>query len=226
MKRNMVIKGICSVVFVAVAGIFYLGASGNSITKEGAQVILQGEDIVQDTEEKEAKEVKEAGNLGEETIQNSIYVHICGAVNTPGVYQLPAGSRIADAVIYAGDFSPDAAKDYLNLARLILDGEKIYVPNKEEAEQILEGKSPIGMGESGENLSGEKLGSGEISPVNLNTAGVDELMTLPGIGRAKADAILSYRNEHPFSSCEELMQVPGIKQSVYEKIRDNITVGN
>ncbi len=211
-------------IFVAAAGIFYLGAAENSVAEEGAQMILQKEELPQGTE---GKTKEETGKLKEEVpqqVQELIYVHICGAVNAPGVYQLPAGSRIADAIFYAGDFSPDAAKDYLNLARPVLDGEKIYVPNKEEAEQIFLEKSPIGILESGEDLSGEKSESRGL--VNLNTAELDELMTLPGIGRAKADAILSYRREHRFSSCEELMQVPGIKQSVYEKIRDNITVGN
>ncbi len=208
-------------IFVAAAGLFYLGAAESSVAEEGAQIILQKEELPQGAEEKTKQETKE--EVLQQT-QELIYVHICGAVNAPGVYQLPAGSRIADAVFYAGDFSPDAAKDYLNLAKPVLDGEKIYVPNKEEAEQIFLEKSLIGLLESEGDLPGEKSESGGF--VNLNTAGVDELMTLPGIGRAKADAILSYRREHSFSSCEELMQVPGIKQSVYEKIRDNITVGN
>lgn len=215
MKRNILIKRVCSVVFVAAAGFVYLGAAGTSSTKESAQIILQEDEKKESTEE-----TNETENGKEEVLQQAqelLFVHICGAVNAPGVYRLPKGSRIADAVLRAGDFSENAAKDYLNLAKPVLDGEKIYVPNKDEAEQNLEGK----------RLQDEKSENGESFSVNLNTVGVDELMKLPGIGQTKAEAILAYRREHgAFSSCEELMQVPGIKQSVYEKIRDNITVGN
>ena len=94
-------------IFVAAAGIFYLGAAENSVAEEGAQMILQKEELPQGTE---GKTKEETGKLKEEVpqqVQELIYVYICGAVNAPGVYQLPAGSRIADAIFYAGDFSPD-----------------------------------------------------------------------------------------------------------------------
>jgi len=215
MKRKVLVQRVCSVIFVVVAGFVYLGTAGTSSTKESAQIILQEDEKKESTEE-----TNEMENGKEEVLQQAqelLFVHICGAVNAPGVYRLPEGSRIADAVLCAGDFSENAAKDYLNLAKPVLDGEKIYVPNKDEAEQNLEGK----------RLQDEKSENGESFSVNLNTVGVDELMKLPGIGQTKAEAILAYRREHgAFSSCEELMQVPGIKQSVYEKIRDNITVGN
>ena len=120
-----------------------------------------------------------------------IYVHVCGAVNKPGVYSLPAGSRVADAVLCAGDFSPKAARDYLNLAKKIADGQKIYVPDVEEAETFLaEGTAPEGDGGSisADGEGNPKISADDVGYVDINTAGEEEFMTLPGIGKAKADS--------------------------------------
>ncbi|MDE7210128.1 MAG: ComEA family DNA-binding protein [Lachnospiraceae bacterium] len=158
-----------------------------------------------------------------------LYVHVCGAVKEPGVYALADGARVADAILCAGDFAPDAAKDYLNLAKPVLDGQKIYVPDEAEVAQLKEtgGEVPFYGAETKPSESESTQEAPKASScVNINTAQQSELMTLPGIGKAKADAIVAYRKEHgAFSSCEELMQVPGIKESIYEKLRDDITVG-
>ncbi len=242
-------KGLFGIIFVVAAGIFYLCAVKKSGEGNGVEVVLQSEEGTQNGGMgglRDTADRQKTGNLGEiaevgkivnqgksedtKEIQSGemVYVHVCGAVNKPGVYALPAGSRTADAVICAGDFAPKAARDYLNLAKQVVDGQKIYVPDKEEAARFLEEGTLPGAGSSEETLFGEGTVKNEVQKedtayVDINVAGAEELMTLPGIGKAKADAILAYRKEHgAFSSCEELMQVPGIKESIYQKFCDRI----
>ncbi len=240
MKKGNLAKWIFCIIFVVAAGIFYLCTDKMPGQKNGAEMVLQNTKDGFDMER--TKDLGEIGELGkivnlsqspleskkneEEQPGDMIYVHVCGAVNKPGVYSLPAGSRIADAVLCAGDFSPKAARDYLNLAKKIADGQKIYIPDVEEAETFLaEGTVPEGDGGS-ISVDGEgspKTPADDVGYVDINTAGEGEFMTLPGIGKAKAEAILAYRKERgAFASCEELMQVPGIKESIYKKLCDRI----
>lgn len=136
-----------------------------------------------------------------------IYVHVCGQVCRPGVVALPAGSRVWEAVEAAGGLTEDAQDTAVNLAAVVQDGEKLYIP---------------GIGESVADTSVETADSGMI---NLNTADAGRLQTLPGIGESRAADILSYRERYGgFQTIEEIMQVPGIKESIYEKIKDKIMV--
>lgn len=135
-------------------------------------------------------------------------VYVCGAVAKPGVVLLPEGSRYADALTKAGGFKEEAAEEAVNLAKQITDGEQIYFPTKEELEN-----------------AGESFGKEDAGRINLNTAGTELLCTLPGIGEAKAKAIISYREKQGgFSKPEDIMQVPGIKESAYSQMKDLITV--
>lgn len=146
-----------------------------------------------------------------------ILVHVCGAVAFPGVYELEGGSRIYQLIELAGGFAPDAAKGYLNLAGSLYDGQKIVVPTVSEAEDDPYGeKEPVA--ETVGSVADDRL-------ININTADKAQLMTLPGIGEAKASAIIARREEHgEFRTKEEIMQVPGIKEAAYEKIKSLITV--
>lgn len=146
-----------------------------------------------------------------------ILVHVCGAVAFPGVYELEGGSRIYQLIELAGGFAPDAAKGYLNLAGSLYDGQKIVVPTVSEAEDDPYGeKEPVA--ETVGSVADDRL-------ININTADKAQLMTLPGIGEAKATAIIARRTEHgAFRTKEEIMQVPGIKGAAYEKIKSLITV--
>ena len=128
----------------------------------------------------EKREAQEAAP--EETVQ----VYICGAVASPGVYTLPGGSRVVQAVEAAGGFLPDAEEEILNLARKIEDGEQITVWTREEAENMESTETPQ------QNTGGTEQASGS-GKVNLNTAGKEELMTLSGIVESRADAIIAYR---------------------------------
>ncbi|MBE5995055.1 MAG: hypothetical protein E7247_22030 [Paenibacillaceae bacterium] len=142
------------------------------------------------------------------------YVHICGEVAAPGVYELEEGSRIFQAVAVAGGFTENAAADSLNMAEPVKDGMKIQVPNQEEAQKLLN---------EGADFSGS-LQEGR-RKVNLNTAKKDELMTLKGVGEAKADDIIRYRESHGgFQKIEDIMKISGIKEAAFQKIKDDITV--
>jgi competence protein ComEA len=150
--------------------------------------------------------LEEAGSkegAGAQT-EERIYVHVCGAVRDPGVKELPKGSRAFDALEQAGGFTEDADQAYVNLAGFLQDGQQLYFPAVGEALPRTE--------EAG-------------SLVDLNTADEAMLCTLPGIGETRAKEILKYRKEHGgFSKVEELMEVPGIKEATYEKIRDLVMV--
>lgn len=144
------------------------------------------------------------------------YVHVCGEVVHPGVYRLAEGQRVFEAVELAGGFTDKAADAFLNLAEPVFDGMKVEVPDKERALELSAGADEQGQGFP----AGADAGK-----VNLNTATREELMTLRGIGQAKAEDILAYRKQHGrFEKIEEIMNVPGIKEAAFQKIRDNITV--
>lgn len=137
-----------------------------------------------------------------------IYVHVCGAVVSPGVVEVPQGSRAQAAVDAAGGFREDADTAFVNLAATVTDGEQLYIPTLEEAEAL--------------RASEEAARS---CMVDLNSADVKQLCTLPGIGESRAGDIIAYRQENGgFTGIEDIMNVPGIKESTYNKIKDLITI--
>ena len=169
--------------------------------------------------------VEEDTDLADETsddepsgvdVQDSIIIYVAGAVRTPGVFTLPEGSRIADAIEAAGGLADDADIDDVNLAERISDGQKITIYTAEEAETV-------------RLAAAEEASEGGITAdgrVNINTASKEELMTLAGIGESKAEAIIDYREDKgSFSDIAEVKNISGIKDGVYAKIEDNITVG-
>ena len=165
--------------------------------------------------EKAPAKPKEDDTAQEE--EQVLYVHICGAVNAEGVYRLSAGSRLQDGIAAAGGFRSDADATYHNLAALLKDGQKIYVPTVEETREVsVEERT----GEV-DTLSGaDKKGN---QPVNLNTADLEQLMTLAGIGEAKAKSILKYRDKiGSFQTIEEIKNVSGIGDAMFERIKEDI----
>lgn len=133
-----------------------------------------------------------------------IYVYVCGAVNSPGVVVLPEGSRAEAALEAAGGLREDAKTDWVNLAAKVTDGEKLYFPTLDETPEAPDMEEPDGL-------------------VNINTADEAALCTLSGIGESRARDILRYREENgAFQSPEDIMKVPGIKTSVYNRIKDRI----
>ena len=156
----------------------------------------------------------------EPVVPTEIFVDVCGAVVKPGVYEMEADSRVFQAIEAAGGMLPEASGNSVNQAQPVSDGQQIYVPTKEE---IADGTVTL---PAGNQQSGEKgVQETESGKVNLNTADAETLKTLSGIGDAKAQAILAWREENGrFSSVEDIMQVPGIKESTFVKIKDKVTI--
>ncbi len=141
--------------------------------------------------------------------ESVLFVHICGEVAHPGVYELPAGSRVYEAVEAAGGFTEAAEEGCINLAQVLTDGIQIEIPDEARAAEL--------------ELEQEQEQSGRI---DLNTATSEQLCTLPGIGASRAESIIAYREETGgFSQIEDIMQVNGIKEAMFEKIRDKIYIG-
>ena len=133
----------------------------------------------------------------EKSLQEWIYVDVCGAVRNPGVYRIEAGSRVFQVLEQAGGCTEEASLETVNQADLLTDGQK----KLQEEDPLLDDR------------------------VDINRAGKEELMTLTGVGETRAQAILAYRETHgSFSSVEELMQVEGIKEKTYEKLKDQIRI--
>ena len=174
-----------------------------------------------------------------------IWVHVCGAVRKAGVYELPAGSRVFEAVQEAGGFAADADESYVNQAQRLSDGAKLVIPTVEQVEEAAgdsrteAGRIGIveqaGVQEAGYGVSAAGTGDSDGRPdpvsvsadgrININTAPEAQLCEIPGIGATRAAAIAAYRQEHGgFSSIEEIMNVSGIKEGTYAKIKDRITV--
>ena len=163
----------------------------------------------------------------------TLVVHICGAVSAPGVYELPAGSRIIDAVEAGGGFLPEADEACCNLAEEIVDGCQIYIMTKTESCSDGQTEKKAGIQTSPDsdlqttdrNVRSNSTPALDNGLVNLNTADVAALMTLPGIGESRAKAIISYREQHgAFVKIEDIMKISGIKEAAFSKIKDKITV--
>lgn len=147
------------------------------------------------------------------TEQTTIVVYITGEVNKPDVYSLAKDSRLVDLVEKAGGFTDEAYIDDLNLAQMLNDGEKIVVQSIENISE----EPDLRDAQTDEDT--------DDGMININTADKDKLDSLPGIGEKLADAIIAYREEHgEFSSVDEIKEVDGIGDGIYEKIKDSITI--
>jgi competence protein ComEA len=149
----------------------------------------------------------------------TVTVHVAGHVAHPGVYAVPAGARVADAVVAAGGAAADADLELLNLASRLSDGERVYVPAKGEVAPAVVVSPAAGGGAAG-SQAGAAAG-----PVDLNTATAEQLEALPGVGPATSKAILAYRASHGrFRSVTELLEVPGIGPAKLEALRPLVKV--
>jgi len=152
---------------------------------------------------------------------SSVVVHVAGAVQAPGIYQLSPAMRVADAVVAAGGPLADGDLDALNLAAPVVDGQRIYVPHVGEIDpaSVPSGGAPV-AGTSGADEPDAPAG-----PIDLNTATAADLETLPGVGPATAAAIVDDRDRNgPFASVDELDRVPGIGPAKLAALRDQVRV--
>ena len=198
MKINKVITFVfCAIGILVFGGIYYSNATDQEKTV-----------VSQDIEGQPSDETE--SSVGEmEQSQNAIFVHVCGAVKRPGVYDLNPDARVCDAIKAAKGLKKRAADTDVNQAQKVSDGEQIYIPYRSRnATEVSDGATNATDGR-----------------INLNSASLEELTTLPGIGDAKAASILAYREEHgSFASIEEIKNISGIKDGVYTKIEAYITV--
>lgn len=158
-------------------------------------------------------EAREAGAA------DALVVHVAGAVAIPGVVRLPAGSRVHEAIAAAGGETPGADLDRLNLALVVEDGQKIHVP--QEGEEV----PPAGTGDGGQEGDAGNASPAGGAKINLNTAGVEELDSLPKVGPVLAQRIIDWRKEHgAFKSVEELDAVDGVGPKMLEALLPLVTV--
>ena len=177
---------------------------------DNGQLVLSDQNPFKELNEEVNKKVNEAALL----VPAVIVVDVKGAVRHPGVYTMEDGTRLIDAINAAGGYLPDADSRLLNHAMKLTDELLIYVPL--EGEELLEGDFSLVVQQNTQNDDGI---------VNINTADESELMTINGIGPAKASAIINYRDEHgPFITPESLMDVSGIGQKTFEKLEHQIKV--
>lgn len=161
--------------------------------------------------------------------EQKIYVHVCGAVANPGVYELTGTSRIFEAVEVAGGFTEEADGDYVNQAEMLVDGMKIQIPTKAQTAEWIAAGDILMQQEVVSLVKAEAENS--ITPdrvqqkININLADETTLCTITGIGQGRAAAIITYREQNGgFNTIEDIMKVDGIKQATFEKIKEQICV--
>ena len=184
--------------------------------------------LIEEVLNEDKKEVKVKETKAKE-IKSDYFVDVKGMVNNPGVYGLSKESRVIDAIALAGGLKTDADTSLINLSMKVNDGMVILVYSKSEIKNLLATK------EKEEQLASlcnqpivndaciEKAES-ETGLININTASLEQLTSLNGIGDAKAKAIIAYRETKAFTSIEEIMEVPGIGESLFAQISKSITV--
>ena len=209
----------------------FLGSCGTQRQNEEQAVVMQLAADLEETAFAETQTVpvnavsagiSEGAALEESNFAElvEIYIHICGAVNNPGVYAVAADSRLFEVVELAGGLTPEADEASLNLAHTVTDGQQIVVLTREETAEL----ASKGLYRTG--ATAVDGGSGqENGAVNINTASVAELTAISGIGESRAQAIVAYREQNGgFRTIEDIKKVDGIKDGLFSKIKDKITV--
>lgn len=214
---------------------------GNSAEFRKKQAESDGSDAGNGTESDSGKHTSDADiDNGSEAVsdkemqQAMIYVDVCGAVANPGVFQLAAGSRVFQAIEAAGGYLPEAALTCVNRAGVLTDGQQLYILTQEEMER--QGLDPAEMSGASDGQMNGSAGTGQNTGmtaqvqqdnrININTADEAQLTTLTGIGATRAQAIIAYREENgSFAAIEDIMNVQGIKEGTFAKIKDEIVVG-
>ena len=226
-KLNLKQKKIIAIILIILVIIAYYYLYLKNSTEEISN---------QDLEVNNTQESNQTNETEKET-EDTIVVHISGAVNIEGIVELEAGSRIANAIEKAGGVKENADMTDINLAYPLEDGMKIHIPTKEETEAnknnenmidesyIISSSGGVSSKEDTNSTQGSSSTSTSSKKVNINTATQEELDTLPGIGPSIASKIIDYREQNgKFNSIEEIKEVSGIGDAKYEKIKDSITI--
>ena len=203
LDKKLLVKVIAGVMLLAVAFAFYLVK--NKASDDNLTVSVTPDNTAAVSVQATEPAIKE---------EIMIMVDVAGAVVHPSVVELPEGSRVFEAVEKAGGLTAEADTGTINQAEILTDGQKIYIPTKQE----------IKAGNSGGGFSGSSV-SGQSSLININTADSSALQEIPGIGPATAEKIISYRNENgKFNKIEDIKNVSGIGDKTFEKMKKKITV--
>ena len=204
------IKIIATITFIILAGTVYSVSRMIKGGKADDRIELVVTDSVISTSDEAGSHFDSSDDSTKDDSNTDIYVHICGAVINPGVYQVPVGTRVYQALELAGGSSDDAYLSGINLADKLADGQKVYIPAE---------------GENAEGILSIDSGGVQSVMININTASEAELMTLPGIGQSREKDIINYRVKNGlFESIDDIMKVSGIKEAAFEKIKDLIKV--
>lgn len=234
----------CYTVTLILCGTLFLTGLTGCKSRE-AQFLIEGLQEAKAEVDAESSEEKTSGQKSkveadekksdsEEMQPEMIYVDVCGAVANPGVFQLAAGSRVFQAIEAAGGYLPEAALTCVNRAGVLTDGQQLYILTQEEMER--QGLDPAEMAGASDGQMNGSAGTGQNTGmtaqvqqdnrININTADEAQLTTLTGIGATRAQAIIAYREENgPFAAIEDIMNVQGIKEGTFAKIKDEIVVG-
>ena len=210
-KKNVI---FISIIIVCIIGVYYFFIREKEYIEDDSNIILSN--VV----EKETKE--------DETIEekNKIVVYIAGAIKNEGIYELEENSRIANIIEKAGGLTNDANINNINLAYILQDGMKVYIPKNNDKNEMNDDTNTY-VSKENEESKIDKSTSVETknSKININTATQTELETLPGIGPSTAANIINYRKENgKFNNIEDLKKVSGIGDSKYNKIKEMIKV--
>lgn len=202
---------ICQITLISLC---MCGCDNGNVKFIESTVTASSEELDESSDIEDISNKEEVSSKEDVDITNTYLVYVCGAVNEPGVYELESSSIKQDALILAGGLIEGASTTYVNLAEPICDGEQIYFPLEEELEQSY---NPLYEEENNSSNSG--------GLVNINTASKDVLMSISGIGESKATDIIAYRESNgEFLTIEDIMNVPGIKEGMFNKMKDFITV--
>lgn len=213
MNQKKIRKAAAGCLLVIFCGVFYLTANvGNGTDEVVTEPFSDGSNPISTGSVKEVRGENPEEAPEPDSTDAAVYIHICGAVNKPGVYIFDREPRVIEVVEKAGGFTEKADQTSLNLAELVSDGAKLDVAVK-------------GGKEKQQNPKKAVSGSPDSGKVNINTATKEELMTLNGIGESKAAQIISYRESAgSFQKIEDIKNISGIKEGIFSKIKDMITV--
>lgn len=242
MKNNKKIIMIICGLFILVSGFAYINsdAIGKFVYKDDTEysslddtkyVSSKNTECISSSDKKSYNKMsgKDNHNDKKSNGQSQVVVYICGAVKHPGVYKFTAGSRVNDAINAASGFKKGAARTAINQARVLEDGEQITIPTLKQVKRKQLSKTTDGDNFQDKTTDNENTQSSEKESqgtlININTASVGELTSLSGIGQNRADAIIEYRQSNGrFQSIEDIMKIPGIKQGIFNKIKNKISV--
>lgn len=212
--KNKIIIAVGVIIIAITVGIYFYRT-----TKDDSEIEITEDNLTTNTAVENNNEIVEEEN-------NTIVVHITGEINYPGVVVLKEGARVIDAIEAGGGETDEADLSSLNLAYMLSDGEKIYVPNKEETSQESQEREYITSAkDNSEQSENGAKSTGTNFKININTAKQEELTQITGIGESTAKKIIEYRTQNgKFKSIEDIKNIPGIGDSKFNAMKEEITV--